>query len=434
MNQPATAATLRANESSSQSTHTVNQPAADCYTNLLKNCLHWIHTVNQPAVAAMQMAKELSSVNTHTVNQLAALASGQIAAELSSLNTPRANQPVRKNAGNMTGELSSLHTQTVNQPVGLRASNTARELSSLPTYRVNQPADQMAIEFLSLPTHTVNPPAMPITSHVTPDLVTLPTHALHQPGRPAATYTIQDSPSLQTQELSQPGAHNPSASSFTGLSCGQGPTLQEIRGNQAISTQAANLMTSYDMQATQRAMSGKTVRTKTGCNATSENPMIPPQLRWPNESFINTEAKKIPFDDLSISQFAVGHISNCMEVDDMVLLKGMLGKFLESMDDATVMPWPAVRAAWGTSMTDIERGRLDWVNETKWTLNRVSSTNRAMRNAAIIAGNTNSDKGKPCKHFNKGHCTKGPQHGVFRHWCYSCFWKGDYEPHIDCGG
>ena len=56
-----------------------------------------------------------------------------------------------------------------------------------------------------------------------------------------------------------------------------------------------------------------------------------------------------------------------------MLLHQVLTQVTLALHDVTVLPWPAGRAAWAASMTEVEEGKLTWDNTMQWALNRIGS-------------------------------------------------------------
>ena len=214
------------------------------------------------------------------------------------------------------------------------------------------------------------------------------------------------------------------------------PTLQQVRSNPGLSTQAATLIASYEDRALQENLPGRQLRPKSGRFSNVENPLIPPHLRWANEGFVCPGGNVTPhFNQLTLPQFVAGQLANCMQVNDLMLLKSMLAQVADSMKDATSLPWPVVRAAWATSMNEVEYGRLQWSDTVRWALNRMNSSSVATRNAATIGFNSKRDGPQPCTYFNEGHCHSDSSHGKYLHICSHCFYyKGEEIDHRNCKG
>ena len=68
------------------------------------------------------------------------------------------------------------------------------------------------------------------------------------------------------------------------------------------------------------------------------------------------------YDDLSLTQWAVGQLSNVYQMKDAVVSKQALLQVILALKYATSLPWQA-RA---TSMHEIEDGSLTWADATQW--------------------------------------------------------------------
>ena len=116
------------------------------------------------------------------------------------------------------------------------------------------------------------------------------------------------------------------------------------------------------------AMQGKasTVR-YSGHYNTTDLIKTPPETRWANEGFHSGQGKKhIVYDDLSLTQWAVGQLSNIYQMKDAAVSKQALLQVILALKDATSLQWQAVRSAWATSMHEIEDGSLTWADATQW--------------------------------------------------------------------
>ena len=164
-----------------------------------------------------------------------------------------------------------------------------------------------------------------------------------------------------TKEASHPILPSTQASMNTsppGIATALQPTfdpgnLCHLRANPSLTAQVAQLMASYEAQSSQELIPGKPGRLKTGRFSSTENMALPPEIKWPNENFVNTGARKLGFDDLSLPQFTVGHLNNCLQTKDPNTLRHMLIQLRDAHMDATVLPWPVVRGAWAQSMSAV---------------------------------------------------------------------------------
>ena len=117
---------------------------------------------------------------------------------------------------------------------------------------------------------------------------------------------------------------------------------------------------------------GKTAPVKkSGRFNTTDTVTAAPELRWPNERFLGVSGKKgIPYDDLSLSDLAVGQLSNVFHIQDASFARQALLQVILVLKDATSLTWEAVRSAWGNSMREVEQGTLSWEDSVQWSLNR----------------------------------------------------------------
>ena len=160
--------------------------------------------------------------------------------------------------------------------------------------------------------------------------------------------------------------------------------------------------------------------------------MTIPELRWSNEGYLGVSAKKrISYDDLSVTEWAVGQLSNVCHTN---LARQALLQVILALRDTTSLPWEAVRSAWGNSMHQIEQGSLSWEDNVQWSLNRLSASQIALANARTINQPSLKRKDKICKFYNQGSCSHESSHGNFRHNCSFCARSGRIltHPEVKC--
>ena len=86
-----------------------------------------------------------------------------------------------------------------------------------------------------------------------------------------------------------------------------------------------------------------------------------PALRWPKEGFYGWQGeKRATYDALSIPEWAVGQLINIFHMQNPDTIKMAWLQTILTLKDATSLPWPAVREAYGTSMHGVELGNLSW--------------------------------------------------------------------------
>ena len=213
------------------------------------------------------------------------------------------------------------------------------------------------------------------------------------------------------------------------------PTLEAVRSSSDISRAVRRLLTYYDDQAEMEVLQGKGPfgRRKSGCYNVTDTMNVKPEFKWPNEGYItNSSVKKPAYDNLSMAQWVAGQLHNISQVEDPMLMKLMLQQVTLSIRDAVAIPWAAVRAAWGVSMTELEEGRFQWSDQTQWSLNRINSSQIAVLNGQAVSNVSN--KSRLCKCFNEGSCSHESHHEVYRHFCSSCFKHGRSltHPEVKC--
>ena len=157
------------------------------------------------------------------------------------------------------------------------------------------------------------------------------------------------------------------------------PSIDALRGNPTVSEAVAKVLASYDTQARTHVLQGKQPTLSTSHRSGRYNLTytcnVSPQYRWPNEGYQGSAGKKrIPYDDLTLPQWAVGQLSNIHQIENPSLVKQSLLQVILALRDATSLPWQAVRNAWAHSMHDVEEGCLTWADNTQWSLNNPTPT------------------------------------------------------------
>ena len=71
------------------------------------------------------------------------------------------------------------------------------------------------------------------------------------------------------------------------------------------------------------------------------------------------------------------------------IVKKALLQTILALKDATSLPWPAVRAAYGTSRHEVELGNLSWGDQMQWAINRLSASQIAIANTHVSTNQQN---------------------------------------------
>ena len=203
------------------------------------------------------------------------------------------------------------------------------------------------------------------------------------------------------------------------------PSLDALRGNPTLSQAVSQILSTYDSQARLDAAQGKA--SSTGCSGrynSTDIVTMPSELRWVNKGFHGGHGKKHTlYDDLTLTQWVVGQLSNVYQMKDPGVMKKALLQTILALKDATSLPWQVVCSAWATSMHKLEEGSLTWVDATQWALKKLSASQIAMANSNITsatAHNNHLAQRKICKYFNEGSCSHDNNHGSYRHICVFC--------------
>ena len=201
------------------------------------------------------------------------------------------------------------------------------------------------------------------------------------------------------------------------------PNIDTLRQHPSISQAVSQLLATYETQAKAEASQGKTSNKRSGRYNTTDTSHICPEKRWANEGYLGSQGKKRQaYDDLTLTQWVVGQLSNVYQIKDPNISKQALLQVILAMKDATSLPWQVVRSAWATSMHEVEEGRLTWGDATQWALNRLSASQIAMANTNLTSssGYQKLQHKKLCKYFNEGSCTYESSYGNYRHNCSYC--------------
>ena len=200
-------------------------------------------------------------------------------------------------------------------------------------------------------------------------------------------------------------------------------SLSAFRQNHKISHSVNQVLASYESQAKMEATQGKGTQRKSGRFNNTDTVTLLPQFRWPNEGLSSvTGRKKVLYDELSVSEWAAGQLSNIYLIQDPVLVKQAMLQTIQVLKDATSLPWQAVRTAYAQSMHQVQQGTLSWQDATQWALNRISLSQIAMANAASMSFQQQNKK--VCKFYNEGLCSNEGSHGIYKHVCSHCIKSG----------
>ena len=211
------------------------------------------------------------------------------------------------------------------------------------------------------------------------------------------------------------------------------PNLDVLRHNPTVAQSVSCVLTSYEEQARQDVFEGKTQLPKCSGRYNSTDTISPPppsplELRWPNEGYHgSTSKKRTLYDDLTLSEWAVGQLTNVYLMKDSQTSKQALLQVILLLKDSTLLPWPAVRTAWAHSMHEVEQGMLGWDNSTQWSLNRLSASQIAMANSQVVTNSSVSKK--VCKYYNEGSCSHESHHSNYKHSCCFCARHGRQLQH-----
>ena len=213
------------------------------------------------------------------------------------------------------------------------------------------------------------------------------------------------------------------------------PGLQVLRGNAGISEAVNHLLSLYEGNLQTELARGKHNIKKSGRYNSHDSITAPPHLRWPNEGCHSSSGKKrVTYDELTMPQWVAGQLTNIYSISESTLVKQAILQMIFAMQDATSLPWNAVRTAWASSMHEVEEGNLSWADSTQWAINRLSSSQIALAHTQTSA--QQSANRRPCKFYNEGSCTYEGHHGNYQHFCNHCMKQGKnlQHPESKCNG
>ena len=276
---------------------------------------------------------------------------------------------------------------------------------------------------LPLPNQLTDPLALPRVGQINPHLRShLP--PTHDPAHAHTTRGLQH-PTSNAQASAQTQAQQTHTVDRREAVV---PNLHMLRTNQGISEAVNNLLTSYEERAYSDLSQGKPHIKKSGRYNLHDTVTALPQLRWPNEGFHASNGKKrVTYDDLSLPQWVSGQLSNIYAISDPTLAKQALLQVIHAMTDAVSLPWPTVRAAWASSMHQVEEGHLSWTDSTQWAINRLSASQVALADTQTTT--QSAPPRRPCRYFNEGSCSHEGHHGNYSHVCSYCMKQGRSSNH-----
>ena len=306
----------------------------------------------------------------------------------------------------LTKRMDSLERQNSisSTPIG---SPTAQRLGAAPVAHTQQPR----VEFATNQAGTVTPQVVTSRLPSTSDRMSVPSVSYAQPAHGGAEVRTQ---------LSHDAVI---------------PKPEVMRSIPSVSSAVSCLLAQYEDQADQQVFQGKNynIRKRSGRYNTTDNAVMSPQYRWPNEGLVSSSHNKKPaYDELNMAQWTSGQLNNMLLVEDNTTLRCMLTQMALAMRDAGSLPWPAVRSSWAVSMTDVEEGRLQWSDSLQWSLNRISNSQLAVLNSTSV--NPSGQKSKICRFYNEGNCNNESHHGVYKHFCNTCYKQGHslMHPELKC--
>ena len=206
------------------------------------------------------------------------------------------------------------------------------------------------------------------------------------------------------------------------------PSLHTLRTNPTVADAVNNILTSYEVRTHSDLAQGKPNSRRSGRYNTHDMITAQPHLRWPNEGFQASGGKKrLTYDELSLPQWVAGQLTNIYAMSDPKQAKQAVLQMTLAMRDASSLPWPAVRAAWASSMHQVEEGTLAWADSTQWAINRLSASQIALAHQQPLP--PTAVNRRPCKYYNESSCSHDAHHGHYLHVCAHCHRQGRQLSH-----
>ena len=108
--------------------------------------------------------------------------------------------------------------------------------------------------------------------------------------------------------------------------------VDNLRRIPTVAKAVHDVLASYEAWARADSIQGKTVKQSRRYNSV-DTVSTPAHLRWPNA-------------ELTMPQWVAGQLTNIYNISDLSIVKQTLLEVIQSISDATSLPWAAVRNAW----------------------------------------------------------------------------------------
>ena len=142
----------------------------------------------------------------------------------------------------------------------------------------------------------------------------------------------------------------------------QGNLNQQVKSDESWKTDphiqalVAERVQQLDMETKLESLQGK--RKRSGHYNTTDNPTSVSYRRWPNEGIlVGTARRRLPFDELNMTQFVMGYIKNVNDTLDSLTRQYMLAELYDLMKLADSTSWQVARGAFISSLHSIEDGK-----------------------------------------------------------------------------
>ena len=152
-------------------------------------------------------------------------------------------------------------------------------------------------------------------------------------------------------------------------------------------------------------------RKRSGHYNITDNSMAPPYRRWANEAvLVGPARRRVSFDDLSQTQFAMGYIKNVLDTQDPQTKHNMLLELWELLKLADATSWGIAKAVYITEMHAIEDCEISWADRGALLQKRMIQTHvgaftpQPQRVNAVKGMNRPGDKKLICKFYRAGTC------------------------------
>ncbi len=139
------------------------------------------------------------------------------------------------------------------------------------------------------------------------------------------------------------------------------------------------------------------------------------RVEWPHFGVYKGPAcEPAEYDSLTLAEFTFGYLETLKySREDKAIKAEMLNHLQNIMEDASLYPWTNVRNFHGVVLSEMERGRLSWMDREKIQTLRIKYAQKHFLTSFHAEIN-------PCPAFQTGTCDMDGDHDNVRHVCAHC--------------